>query len=52
MCQENCPKNSLYDMMEAAIQDLLRSNSALTREEIVDLMDFHGALDRRLYLPM
>jgi len=39
-------------MIESAIQDLLRYKPLLTRAEIVDLLDFHGALDKRLYLPM
>jgi len=41
----------LFDPMEAAIQSLLASNPALTRAEIVDSMDFHGALDKRFYVP-
>jgi hypothetical protein len=42
----------IRNMAESAIQGLLRDNPVLTRAEVVEMLDAHGFLDKRLYLPI
>ena len=47
----NEPQPKLYDLAESAIQNLLRDNPALTRAEVVEMLDAFGFLDKRFFIP-